>query len=110
MAPEGVPIAGLRKNGEEFPIEAAISKLTVEGTTILNVDLRDVSEQKRLRVGATVPGRARPGARDQPRLRTDPARVAQLAARELADFCLVETRPRRAERCSASMSPVAIPA
>ena len=91
MAPEGVPIAGLRKNGEEFPIEAAISKLTVEGTTILNVDLRDVSEQKRReweqRFRAEL-GLALATSLDYEQTL---ARVAQLAARELADFCIVDT-------------------
>lgn len=38
---------GLRKNGEEFPVEAAISKVTVENTKVLAVTLRDITKQKR---------------------------------------------------------------
>ncbi len=91
MAPEGVPISGRRKNGEEFPVEAAISKLTVEGTTIMNLDLRDITSQKRLaweqRFRAEI-GLALATSLDYEQTL---ARVAQLAAQELADFCLVDT-------------------
>ena len=41
-------IFGRRKNGEEFPADAAISKIRVEGTTLLTVSVRDVTEQKRI--------------------------------------------------------------
>ena len=47
MAERG-QIAGLRKSGEEFPAEASISHLEVQGQTVLTVVLRDVSEQKRV--------------------------------------------------------------
>ena len=39
-------VAGLRKDGEEFPAEAAIWKLKVGETWMLNVVLRDVTEQR----------------------------------------------------------------
>jgi PAS domain S-box-containing protein len=43
----GLSIACLRKGGEEFPADAAISKLTVAGHQVLTVALRDVSERIR---------------------------------------------------------------
>lgn len=39
---------GLRKNGEEFPAEATVSRQTINGRTILTVVHRDVSERKEL--------------------------------------------------------------
>jgi PAS domain S-box-containing protein len=41
-------IVGLRKNGEEFPAEAAISKLQIGDQTLLTVALRDVTKRKRI--------------------------------------------------------------
>lgn len=46
MAERG-QIVGLRKNGEEFPAEASISRLVVAGETLLNVVLRDITERVR---------------------------------------------------------------
>lgn len=40
-------IAGLRRNGEEFPADASISRVTVSGERTFMVMLRDVSERKR---------------------------------------------------------------
>jgi PAS domain S-box-containing protein len=41
----GPPVIGLRRNGEEFAAEAAISKVQIEGDTFFTVVMRDVSER-----------------------------------------------------------------
>jgi PAS domain S-box-containing protein len=41
-------VMGLRANGEEFPVEAAISQVTVQGHKFFTAILRDVSERLRL--------------------------------------------------------------
>jgi PAS domain S-box-containing protein len=41
-------IFGLRKNGQEFPADAATSKLEVGGEKLLTVAIRDVTEQRRI--------------------------------------------------------------
>ena len=41
-------VLGLRRTGEEFPAEASIAHLTLEGRTVYTAVLRDVSERKRI--------------------------------------------------------------
>ena len=45
---ERFAVFGLRKNGIEFPAEAAISKLELAGRRLLTVFLRDVTERRKL--------------------------------------------------------------
>lgn len=41
-----MPVVGLRKDGEEFPAEAGISKVETSSTVLLNVSLRDVTSRE----------------------------------------------------------------
>ena len=82
-------ISGLRKNGEEFPAEAAISHLGTEGQRVYSVVLRDVTERRR--------------AHDAQRLLADAGEilasslgsedtlrnVTRIAVPRLADACIV---------------------
>jgi PAS domain S-box-containing protein len=45
---ERLPVFGRRKNGEEFPAEAAISRLRTPTEVLFTVILRDISERQRL--------------------------------------------------------------
>jgi signal transduction histidine kinase len=83
------PIYGRRKSGEEFPADAAISQFRIEGTTILTVALRDITEQKRFEqeqallseMGAVLANTLEVG----PTLTS----IGRLVTRNLADACIV---------------------
>ena len=90
MGQRETPISSVRKNGEEFPADAAISKLDVRGKPIMTVALRDITDQKRIEneqrflsdVGAVLTSTL-----DYEDTLTN---IAQLAVRDLADFCIVD--------------------
>jgi PAS domain S-box-containing protein len=85
------PIVGLRKGGQEFPADAAVSKLTIENDKILVAALRDSTAQKRVEAeqrflaeaGAVLTAAA---------LDYEDAveRIADLAIRDVADACMVD--------------------
>lgn len=83
-------IFGLRNNGEEFPAQAAVSKLKVEGVWLFTVVLRDITEQKRIeheQVFLAEIGAIFASSLDSQRTLTN---IARVALREFADFCLIE--------------------
>lgn len=90
MGERSTTIVGLRKNGQEFPADAAISKLEVDGKVIATVALRDITEQKRIeneqRFLAEV-GPILATTLDYEEILT---RIAELAVRDIADLCIVE--------------------
>jgi PAS domain S-box-containing protein len=90
VGPRSAAIFGLRKNGQEFPADAAISKLTIGGTTILTATLRDVSAQKRLEWEQRFLAEVGPVLAMSLEYEETLSRLAQLAAQELADFCIVD--------------------
>ncbi|MFY0569716.1 ATP-binding protein [Archangium lansingense] len=83
------PIFGLRKNGEEFPAEAAVSKLRLEGRLILTVILRDISAQKRVEEEQRFLVKAGELLSSSLDPEQTLSSVAQLAVQSLADWCIV---------------------
>ena len=82
-------ILGLRKSGEEFPAEAAISHLVAEGRKVYSVVLRDVTDLRRAH--ETQRFLAEAGERLASSLGRDETlqNIAQLAVPGLADACVV---------------------
>jgi len=90
MGQRGAVISGLRKNGEQFPADAAISKLDVAGKRIMTVALRDITEQKRVEYEQTF--LAEVGAVLASTLDYEDTlkNIAGLAVRDLADLCVID--------------------
>ena len=59
MGTQGSAIFGLRKNGHEFPADAAISGVVIGGKRILTVALRDITELKEAEAAAKRASQAR---------------------------------------------------
>jgi GAF domain-containing protein len=90
MAERRPGIFGLRKNGVEFPADAAVSKLNVGGRWLFTVVLRDITEQRRIEHEEEF--LAEVGALFAASLDSKEtlANVAHAAMRELADLCVIE--------------------
>ena len=83
-------IVGRRKNGEEFPAGAAISKLEVAGTRILTVVLRDITYQKRIENEQRFLAEVGPVLATSLDYEETLSRIAELAVQSLADCCIVD--------------------
>ena len=83
-------ILGLRKNGETFPADAAISRIDVGGKAILTVSLRDVTEQKRLEREQRLLAEAGAVLVSTLDLEETLSSIAELVVRDLGDFCFVD--------------------
>jgi PAS domain S-box-containing protein len=93
-------IFGLRKSGEEFAAEAAISKLEVDGRRIFTVALRDVSAERSVADEQRFLAEVGPSLAATLDYEDTLTTVAQLAVLHVADLCLVHVvedgeRPRR---------------
>lgn len=84
-------IVGLRKNGEEFPAEASISRLEVEGETIFSVVLRDITTRKRVEEAQRFLAEASPVLTSSLERETILKNLVRLTVPRIADWCVVYT-------------------
>ena len=82
-------IAGLRKNGEEFPAEASISKLDLGGSRIYTVVLRDITQRKRVERAQRFLAEAGAVLASSLDFDTTLESIVRLAVPTLADWCVI---------------------
>lgn len=82
-------ILGLRKNGEEFPAEAAISHLSQSGKRVYAVVLRDVTDRRRAHETQRFLAEAGETLASSLSANDTLRNVAKLAVPRLADACVV---------------------
>ena len=85
-------ISGLRKSGEEFPAEAAISQVHQAGITIYAVVLRDVTVRKRYQEHQSFLVQAGEKLASAFGSETTLGYITHLAVARLADGCILEKR------------------
>jgi PAS domain S-box-containing protein len=83
-------ILGLRRDGEEFPAEASISRIEVDGRLIFTVIIRDVTEAVRARESERFLSEASEVLASSLDFEQTLSNIAELTVRSLADFCAVD--------------------
>lgn len=91
VAERQATLVGLRKNGDEFPAEAAISKLKVGHKTLLTVALRDITERRRIEMEQRVLAEAGEVLASSLNYKQTLQSIAELVVRHAADICVVDT-------------------
>lgn len=84
------PIFGLRKNGQEFPADAAISKFEVGGERVLTVVLRDITEQMRMEREQRFLADVGPVLANTLDFEETLTEIAEIAVQVLTDLCIVD--------------------
>lgn len=90
MGERGTTIYGRRKNGEEFPADAAISKIDVGGNQIMTVTLRDITDRVRVEKAQLFLSEVSAALAEGLILESTLQRLAELVVKNLADFCILE--------------------
>lgn len=85
-------IAGVRKNGEEFPAEAAIAQVHQDGDVVYSVVLRDVTLRKRFEERQQFLAEAGEKLASAFGSSETLSQVARLAVPTIADGCILENR------------------
>ena len=91
-------VFGRRKNGDEFPADASISKLLTSQGMLFTAVMRDVSEQKRLERHEHVLAEAGQRLIDTIEYDEVVRVIANLAVPEIADWCVVDLVETNEER------------
>lgn len=89
MGEKTTTITGLRKNGEEFPAEAAISRLEL-GKVLLTVALRDITERKRVECEQKILAEAGAVLASSLNYKQTLKSIAELVVRHMADLCVID--------------------
>lgn len=80
----------LRRNGEEFPADAAISNITIDGRKVLTVILRDITEQKRTEREQRFLAELGPMLANSLDYEQTLARIADLSVHHMADLAILD--------------------
>jgi len=90
MGAPGMTIAGVRKNGDEFPAEASISKLEAGRKTLLTIALRDITERKRTEMAQQVLAEAGAVLSQSLNYKQTLTTIAELVVHHIGDMCIVD--------------------